>query len=80
MIAGAIFFVTVPETTITSLWRGLGQGTMPKRSRSWFAMKVPIISIAQQASPKVIGQSELLRLIASTVSTPVCRMPGMTMR
>ena len=43
-------------------------------------MKVPIISIAQQASPKVIGQSELLRLIASTVSTPVCRMPGITMR
>ena len=55
---------------MTSLWRGLGQGTMPKRSRSWLAMKVPIISMAQQARPKVIGQSEDLRLIAMTVSAP----------
>ena len=32
--AGAIFLVTVPETIITSDWRGEGQGTTPKRSRS----------------------------------------------
>ena len=79
-MAGAIFFVTVPDTIITSLCRGLGQGTMPKRSRSWLLMKVPIISMAQQASPKVMGQSELLRLTASTASTPVCSTPGMTTR
>jgi hypothetical protein len=31
---GAILFVSVPATIITSLWRGDARKTMPKRSRS----------------------------------------------
>ena len=58
---GAIFFVTVPATIITSDCRGDAQGMMPKRSRSWCDMYADIISMAQQASPNVIGQSDDLR-------------------
>ena len=43
-------------------------------------MKVPIISMAQQARPKVMGQSEDLRLMAMTVSAPTCMTPGRAMR
>src|SRR3990172_12572744 len=74
--AGAIFFVTVPETIITSDWRGEGQGTMPKRSRSCLAMKVEIISMAQQARPKVSGQSDDLRPQAISQSAGICTTPG----
>src|SRR5574341_961164 len=74
--AGAIFFVTVPDTIITSDCRGEGQGTMPKRSRSCRAMNVEIISTAQQASPNVIGQSDDLRPQASSQSAGACTMPG----
>src|SRR3990170_9155811 len=68
LTAGAIFFVTVPDTISTSACRGEGHGTIPKRSRSWCDMYVAIISIAQQASPNVSGQSEFLRPSASTLS------------
>ena len=59
---GAIFSVTVPATIIRSLWRGLGRNTSePKRAMSKRAVDDAIISMAQQARPKVIGQTADLR-------------------
>src|SRR5258706_9058442 len=58
---GAILMVTVPETIMRSEWRGEAHGTMPKRSTSKREAKVAIISIAQQARPKVTGQMDELR-------------------
>src|SRR5438034_8153168 len=55
---GAILIVTVPDTIIRSEWRGDAHGTMPSRSTSKRDAKVAIISIAQQARPKVTGQIE----------------------
>ena len=65
---------------MTSDWRGDGHGTMPKRSRSWRAMKVEIISMAQQARPNVSGQSEDLRPQAISQSAGICMMPGSSWR
>ena len=53
---GAILMVTVPDTIMRSEWRGEAHGTMPNRSTSNREAKVAIISIAQQARPKVTGQ------------------------
>src|ERR1041384_6980724 len=62
LMIGAIFRVGVPLTIIRSDWRGLGRKTpAPKRSMSKREAPVAIISIAQQASPKVIGQIADLR-------------------
>jgi hypothetical protein len=59
---GAIFFVTVPETIIKSACRGEGRKiSAPNRARSYRAMVVAIISMAQQASPNCIGQIEFRR-------------------
>ena len=59
---GAIFSVTVPATIIRSDWRGLGRKTSaPKRAMSKRAAELAIISIAQQARPKVSGQIDDLR-------------------
>ena len=35
---------------------------MPKRARSYFGPPLVIISMAQQASPKVAGQKDALRM------------------
>src|SRR3989304_611482 len=61
-MAGAIFLVTVPEIIITSDCLGEGQGTMPKRSKSCLAMKLEIISMAQQARP-VLPRRQPLDLV-----------------
>src|SRR5215213_6426142 len=59
---GAILRDTRPETIITSACRGLARNTSePKRARSFRDEVAFIISIAQQARPKVAGQSEDLR-------------------
>src|SRR4030095_12168086 len=58
---GAILMVTVPETIMRSECRGEAHGTMPKRSTSKREANVAIISIAQQARPKVTGQIDELR-------------------
>ena len=58
---GAILMVTVPDTIIRSEWRGEAHGTIPKRSTSNREAKVAIISMAQQARPKVTGQIDDLR-------------------
>lgn len=57
--AGAILLVSVPATIIQSAWRGLARNTTPKRSMSYRGAAICIISTAQQASPNVIGHSEL---------------------
>jgi hypothetical protein len=62
---GAILFVTVPETIIKSVCLGAGLNKKPKRSMSYRLMAACIISIAQHARPKVIGQTE------PTLSQPI---------
>jgi hypothetical protein len=55
-------FETRPAMIIRSLCRGLPRNTSaPKRAISNRDALVAIISIAQQASPNVIGQSEFFR-------------------
>src|SRR5215469_4019059 len=59
---GPIFKVTVPATIIRSAWRGEGRKTSaPKRAISNRAVVDAIISMAQQARPKVRGQMADLR-------------------
>src|SRR5262245_24221089 len=58
---GAILIVTVPDTIMRSEWRGDAHGTIPNRSTSKREANVAIISIAQQARPKVTGQIDELR-------------------
>src|SRR5918998_2006533 len=73
---GAIFWLTRPATIIRSACRGEARKTsMPKRARSYRPAPVAIISMAQQASPKVAGHSELLRDQLTTFSTLVRTMP-----
>src|SRR6185503_7026382 len=76
---GAILIVTVPETTIRSECRGEAHGTIPKRSTSKREANVAIISIAQQARPKVTGQIEDLRAQLKILSVEVVTIhpPGM---
>src|ERR1700679_4384125 len=59
---GDIFSVTVPATIIKSACRGEGRKTSaPNRAISNREVVDAIISIAQQARPKVSGQIALLR-------------------
>src|SRR5574337_812762 len=75
---GAILIVTVPETIMRSEWRGEAHVTMPKRSTSKREAKVAIISMAQQARPKVTGQMEDLRaqLKSFSVEVTAIQPPG----
>src|SRR5579872_2160105 len=64
---GAIFSVTVPATIMRSDCRGLGRKTSaPKRAISKREVEEAIISMAQQAKPKVIGQIADLRAQLNT--------------
>src|ERR671930_1579762 len=76
---GAILMVTVPDTIMRSECRGEAQGTIPKRSTSKREAKVAIISMAQQASPKVTGQIEelLAQLKIFSVDVTMIQPPGM---
>src|SRR3970040_1178812 len=76
---GAILIVTVPDTIIRSEWRGEAHVTMPKRSTSKREANVAIISMAQQASPKVRGQIEDFRaqLKIFSVEVTMIHPPGM---
>src|ERR1043165_7191842 len=74
---GAIFLDTRPETIITSACRGLARKTSePKRARSWRESVVAIISMAQQASPKVAGQRLDFRAQLTSESSRVVMMSG----
>ena len=61
--------MSVPATIMTSDWRGDARKTMPKRSMSYLDVAECIISTAQQANPKVMGQSEPLRAQFTNSST-----------
>src|SRR5215475_9185821 len=76
---GAILMVTVPDTIMRSEWRGEAQGTMPKRSTSKREAKVAIISMAQQAKPKVTGQidDDRAQLKIFSVEVTTIQPPGM---
>src|SRR5215467_14073164 len=75
-ITGAILSVGVPATIIRSDCRGLGRNTpAPNLSMSKRDAPVAIISIAQHARPKVIGQSADFRAQLKTKSTVVVMMP-----
>jgi hypothetical protein len=69
--AGAILFVSVPATIITSDWRGDARKTTPNRSWSYRDTAMCIISTAQHARPKVIGQIEPVRAQFSSLSSVV---------
>src|SRR5579862_10056824 len=64
---GAIFSVTVPATIMRSDCRGLGRKTSaPNRAMSKRDVLAAIISMAQQARPKVSGQMEESRAQLNT--------------
>src|SRR5882672_4400645 len=66
---GAIFLVTVPATIIRSDWRGEARNTSaPKRAMSNREADAAIISIAQHARPKPMGQIDDSRAQLSTRS------------
>src|SRR5690554_2978888 len=59
-----------------SAWRGEARKTsMPKRERSYREVPAAIISIAQQARPKVAGHMEALRAQPANSSTVLSRKP-----
>ncbi len=67
----AILIVTVPATIMTSAWRGVARkAPAPKRSKSYRAAPVAIISMAQQASPNVIGHSDERRAQLKSLVIP----------
>src|SRR5579863_10725953 len=62
-MTGAILWETRPAMMIRSDCRGDGRKTSaPKRAMSKRDAPMDIISMAQQARPKVIGQIEFLRI------------------
>src|SRR5215469_14833155 len=76
-ITGAILLETRPAIIIKSDWRGDGRNTSaPKRAMSKREAPIDIISIAQHARPKVIGQMEFLRIQLTTLSTVVSTTPS----
>src|SRR5690242_8724545 len=76
-ITGAILFDTRPAMIIRSDCRGEPRKTSaPKRAISNRDALIDIISMAQQASPNVIGQIEFLRAQFTALSSVVSRMPS----
>src|ERR687894_2310859 len=74
---GAILRETRPETIITSAWRGLARKTSePNRARSLREEVAFIISMAQQARPKVAGHRLDLRAQLTSESSRVVRTSG----
>ena len=78
-ITGAILLDTRPAIIIKSDCRGEGRNTSaPKRAISKRDAPIDIISIAQQAKPKVMGQMEFLRIQLTVESRVVMTMPSGT--
>src|SRR5689334_24058748 len=76
-ITGAILFETRPAIIIRSDCRGDPRNTSaPKRAMSKREALMDIISIAQQASPNVIGQMEFLRAQFTALSRVVSTTPS----
>ena len=69
-MTGAIFCDTRPAMIIKSAWRGEPRKTSaPKRAMSNRAADIDIISMAQQARPKDIGQRDDLRAQFTALSS-----------
>src|SRR5229473_8685908 len=80
-MTGAIFCERRPATIIRSAWRGDGRKTSePNRATSKRAADMDIISMAQQARPKLSGQMELLRAQFTALSRVVKMMPSSSRR
>src|SRR5215510_14276238 len=76
---GAILIDTRPATIITSACRGLARKTSaPNLATSFRGSVIAIISIAQQARPKVAGQSADLRAQLTSESSCVVITSGRT--
>src|ERR1041384_2973734 len=76
-ITGAILLETRPAMIIRSDWRGDPRNTSaPKRAISNRDALIDIISMAQQASPKLIGQIEFLRAQLTALSRLVRTIPS----
>ena len=76
---GAIFCVSRPATIIRSLCRGVPRKySAPKRPMSRRGLSVCIISIEQQARPKVAGQMAEVWVQAMAFSTVVVSRPLLT--
>src|SRR5207248_8067296 len=76
-ITGAILLETRPAMMMRSDWRGDGRKTSaPKRAISKRAAPIDIISMAQQARPKVIGHREFLRIQLTAESSVVGTIPS----
>src|SRR5215469_9325353 len=76
-ITGAIFCETRPAIIIRSDWRGDPRNTSaPNRAISKRDADIDIISIAQQAKPKDMGQMEFLRAQLTALSKVVNRKPS----
>src|SRR5713101_3271906 len=74
---GAIFRETLPETIITSACLGEARKTSePNRARSFRELVAFIISIAQQARPKVAGHKDDLRAQLIRESSRVVKTSG----
>src|ERR1700685_3814265 len=76
-ITGAILLETRPAMMIKSDCRGDGRNTSaPKRAISKREAPMDIISMAQHAKPKVIGQMEFLRIQLTALSMVVSTTPS----
>src|SRR6266404_5368263 len=76
-MTGAILLETRPAIIIKSDWRGEGRKTSaPKRAMSKREAPIDIISMAQQARPKVMGQIEFLRIQLTAESRVVRTIPS----
>src|ERR1700691_5202712 len=74
---GAILLETRPAIIIKSDCRGDGRKTSaPKRAISKRDAPMDIISMAQQAKPKVMGQIEFLRIQLTALSRVVRTTPS----
>jgi hypothetical protein len=74
---GAIFCETRPAMIIRSDCRGEPRKTSaPKREMSYREEAMDIISMAQQARPKDMGQIELRRAQLTTLSSEAKRIPS----
>src|SRR4029077_16784061 len=76
-MTGAILLETRPAMMIKSDCRGDGRKTSaPKRAMSNRDAPIDIISMAQQAKPKVKGQMEFLRIQLTAESRVVSTTPS----
>ena len=76
---GAILIETRPDRINRSAWRGEARkASKPKRATSTRAPTIDIISIAQQASPKVAGKIAFERAQLAAFSSVVVRTRSST--